>query len=292
MIQASLWNGALCLIVLLVGCVHATLELPYDFGIMPPEMLLLLQVFLVGAWLTCGAAPWWVRAAVFLAAYPYFQFVIHVKSLSESFMGLAVVLIVATAFTFRGACYVCRLWLQKKTARQQFSMWEMMLLVSFAFAACVVWGNTLVECVQQFAKDFEWGPLAILAVHMSIVIVTALPALFRTRPYRKWTMVIACIFVAASPWGILGRFWWLYGPMDLDTVIGMNLQTWLIAIITAATIYPLQAITNRDGTSFYTVFTPVDVPLEAASPTPPTEVERKLNEADEREVLTADADFG
>lgn len=292
MIQASLWNGVLCLVVLLVGGVHALLWVPDDFDIIPPEELLVLQAFLAGAWLGCGAAPWWARAGAFLAAYPYFQFVIHVRSLSEAFMGLAVVLIVVTASIFRGACYVCRLWLQKKTARRQFSMWEMMLLVSFAFAACVVWGNTLVEFVQQFAEDFEGGLLLLLAIFMGIVIVTSLPVVFRTRRYRRWAMMVACVIVPTSPWGVLGGIWMFIGPINRVEVMFVSSQIWQIAIATAATIYPLQAITNRDGTPFYPVFTPVDVPLEVASRTPPTEVERKLREADECEGLPAETDFG
>ncbi len=290
-IRVSLWNGVLCLVVLLVGYVHALLLVPDDFDIMPPEMLLLLQACLAGAWLACGAAPWWVRAGAFLAAYPYFQLVSQLESMGDTFVGFAGVLIVTTAITFRGVCFICRGWRQRKVARQQYSMLEMLLLVSFVFAACVVWGNTLVGWGQRFAEEFEWELLVFLAVFMSIVIVTALPAVFRTRPYRKWAMVVACVIVAAIPWVLLGSIWMFAEPFEQDAVTNVNLHTWLIAIITAATIYPLQAITNRDGAPFYPVFTPVDVPLEAVSPTPPTDVERKLNEADECEVLTASADF-
>ncbi|WP_147274337.1 hypothetical protein [Bremerella cremea] len=275
MIQASFKNGVLCLIVLLVGYIHANQVLPYGYGYFSVEMIVFFQPILVGLWLAGGAAPWWVRAVVFLAAYPYFRLVIHFnRHIEAEFLGLACLQMVASAFAFRGVCYVCRQWLQRKVARQQFSMRGMMLLVSFAFAACVVWGNNLVNFIQKGAEDVAWQFLVLLSVCICIMMLAALPALFRTRAYRKWAMVIVCVIIGAIPSGVFGIIYLIEGSLyDLEDVFSVNIQTWLVAFITAATIYPLQAITKRDGTPFYPVFTPVDVPLEAVSPTSPTEVE-------------------
>ncbi|PQO37494.1 hypothetical protein DTL21_06000 [Bremerella cremea] len=255
------WNGLLGLIVVLVACGHLSQMTRFNilWGFSEPIYILFLQACLAGMWIVGGAARWWIRAGLLLVLAPYLYWVSNVFYGSDEVFYFVSLLLANTIFSIWCIRHLCGWWLGKPFAFPQFSILQMMLLVSFCFAGCVVWGSVLIRIWQRvFEGDFDLPILIMLAIFTGVVILTALPALFASRVTRWRISWVAWGIVIMIPWGILALAMSLSEPISPEAVIMVNLQVWIVALATAASIYPLQAIRRPNGEPYCRIFQPID----------------------------------
>lgn len=248
------WNGLLGLIVVIVACLHASFWLVDVSWRSLFQPLMLVQASLIGMWIAGGAARWWVRGLLLLALYPCLYGMAQLTYNPEKTLNEMTSVFLVSIMVFSIAQLLARICLHELQPPGQFSILRMMLLVSFCFALCVVWGRATVDLINNIVTFFRWSLVAKLSIFSGVPALAAFPALFQLSRYQKYVVAAACMLIGIFPWAVL-ILAWLMGD---EILFFTNLWTWGVAIVVAVTIYPLQAIRRPNGEPYCRIFQPID----------------------------------